>query len=190
MGFSACGGAGAVSPTRSDSTTRAAPRAPMSARIVSDRALHSRQGRSDNDGDGDNGNDDNRWGYAASPVYRRAVVALLERYYALASAGDGAAGCSLTYSLLAEEIPELYGEPPGPPGLRGSTCEQVMSKLFRQKHRQLVADSATLEVIGVRVKRLRGLALLHFRGSPERDIPVHLEHGAWRVDAVLDGAIG
>jgi hypothetical protein len=159
MGFSACGGASAVSGTRSDSTASAAPRAPLAARVVSNRSPHSRQGRSDNDGDGDNGKDDNGWGHAASPVDRQAVVGLLKRYYAVATAGDAAAGCALIYSLLAEEVPELYGEPPGPPSLRGSTCEEVVSKLFRQKHRQLVVDSATLEVIGVRVKRQDGKTL-------------------------------
>ncbi len=190
VGVSACGGAGKGASADSHAASNAAATATTVRTVVSDPALHHHQVKSDNDGDGDNSDDDIRWGNAASAAERQAVITLVRRYYALAAASNGAAGCSLIYSLLAEEIPELYGEPPGPPSLRGGTCAVVMSELFKHKHRQLVADSATLEVIGVRVKRLRGLALLHFAGSPERDIPVHREHRAWRIDALLDSGLG
>lgn len=189
VGFDACGDASKDVRSSSHTALKPTTTAAMSGAIVSNPTPHP-TAKPDNDGDGDNGNDDDRWGSAASSTDRRAVVALVKRYYAVAAAGDGAQGCALIYSLLAEEIPELYGEPPGPPSLRGGTCAVVMSKVYRQKHRQLVAKVAMIDVIGVRVKRLRGLALLRFKGGPERDIPVHREHRAWRIAALLDGGLG
>jgi hypothetical protein len=38
----------------------------------------------------------------------------------------------------------------------------------------------------VRVKGSRGLALLGFRATPERQIPLRRERGAWKVEALLD----
>lgn len=186
----ACGEAGRDTHSGSQVTFNATTTATTSGTTVSNAVTRHDLGKSDNDGDGDNGDDDDRWGHAASEADREAVVALVKRYYGFAAAGDGGAGCALIYSLLAEEIPELYGEPPGPPSLRGGTCAAVMSKVFKQKHRQLVADTASIDVIGVRAKRLRGLALLRFKGSPERDIPVHREHNAWKINALLDGGLG
>jgi len=144
----------------------------------------------DNDGDGDGGGDDERWGHAAAAGDRRAVVALVKRYYAVAAAGNGSEACSLLYSLFAEEVPEVYGEPPGEPALRGKTCAIVTSKLFKQRRRRLSVQRASLEVVGVRVRGLRGLALLRFKGKPERDIPVHRERRMWKIDALIDGGLG
>ncbi len=189
VGFDACGDASTGVRSSSRKASKPAAIAATTGTVVSNPVAPS-TAKPDNDGDGDNGSDDDRWGSAASATDRRAVVRLVKHYYAVAAAGEGARGCALIYSLLAEEIPELYGEPPGPPSLRGGTCSAVMYKVFRQKHRLLAADVATIDVIGVRVKRLRGLALLRFKGSPERDIPVHREHGAWRIDALLDGGLG
>jgi hypothetical protein len=146
--------------------------------------------KADNDRDGDGGADDNLWGHAASAADRRDIVALVKRYYAIAAAGDGARACAILYSLFAEEVPETYGEPPGDPALRGKTCAAVMSKVFKQRRRQLIQEAPSLKVIGVRIRGLRGLALLSFRGIGERDILVHREKRLWRIDALLDGGLG
>ena len=147
--------------------------------------------RSDNDGDGDGGEDDINWGKAASSADSLRVRALVERYYRLAAAGDGAGACALILSLYSEEIPEIYGAQPDEPALRGNSCAVVMSKLFKREHRRLIDDLATLKVTRVRVKGLRGLALLSFRHSRERDIPVHrAEDGSWRISWLLDTALG
>jgi hypothetical protein len=143
------------------------------------------------DKDDDNGKDDIAWGRAASAADRRAVTSVVKSYYAAAAAGDAVRACSLMYSIFAEEIPEEYGEsPPGPPGLHGTTCAAVLAKLFKQQHRRLVADLATLEVTRVRLKGRRGLAILHFRTAAHREIPVHRERRAWKIDALLDGGFG
>jgi hypothetical protein len=143
----------------------------------------------DVDGDNENNDDDYNSGHAASTATTRAVRALVGRYYADAAAGNGAQACSLVYSIFAEEIPEEYGEPPGPPALRGSTCATVLSKLFKREHRRMAADLTQLEVAAVRVKAHHALVLLSFR-TKSREIRVHLEHGVWKIDELLDSALG
>jgi hypothetical protein len=144
---------------------------------------------SDNDGDGDGGADDIRWGEAPSPSARHAVVAVTEAYYKAAGTEDGGRACSLLYSLFEEEVAEIYGGPAAPSYLRGSTCGVVLHKLFAHEHAKLARESKDIRITGVRVKRLRGMALIHFGADPqERDIAVHLEHGVWKVSELLDVA--
>lgn len=195
LGVSACGGAdkGAgsaakVSNAAATSGTSATTSTPATTTFKATPAQHPH--KNDRDGDSDNNNDDYAYGHPASAADKRAVTALVKRYYTAAAAGNGARACSLIYSLFAEDIPEVYGEPPGPPALRGSTCATVMSKLFRQNHHQLMVDLAELKVTDVRVKRRHALALLGFKTTPPRDIRVHRERGAWKIDEVLDSGVG
>ena len=146
--------------------------------------------QADSDHDSDNNDDDYRYGEAASPTDRRLIGEVVARYYAAAAADNGAIGCSLMYSLFAEEIPEVYGEVPGPPELRGATCAAVMSKYFEIYHRQLTSDRETLEMKSVRVKRNRALAIMSFKTMPQRDILVHREYGSWKIDEMLDSNLG
>jgi hypothetical protein len=126
------------------------------------------------------------FGQAAGAADTRAVTALVKRYYAAAAASDGATGCSLLYSTIAGTVVENYGQPPGPPALRGGSCAVVMSKLFKQHRRQLAAEVATMQVTGVRVKGDQGLALLNFGSPPERHMLVRRERGAWKIGVFLD----
>jgi len=170
-----------------------------SALQVSDPATHTsnpantiatvapRSVETDIDGDNDHNSDDYAYGAAANPAVRGAVTALIKSYYAAAAAEDGARACSLIYSIFAEEIPEVYGEPPGSPTLRGGTCAIVMSKVFKQNHRTFVTEQATLHVSAVRVKRLRGRVLLIVKGLGIREMLVHREHSVWRIDSLLPG---
>ena len=135
------------------------------------------------------------FGKAASPEDTKAVIALVRRFYAAAAAGDGAAACSLMAPSLARdaglsEAAEAAHPPvPGAPNLHGDPCPTVMSLLFKEDHEQLVAESATLVVTGVRVEGAHGLALLGFKTMPERWILVAREHGAWTIDAPLDSEL-
>jgi hypothetical protein len=154
--------------------------------------------RGDDDVDADNysNSDDYRmrdYGHAANAVDRRAITALVERYYSKAVAEDGAAACSLIYSSLAKDpsltktVPEDYSSrEPHPHGLPGQSCVRATSLLFSQHHEALTADFATLQVTGVRVNRVHGLALLGFRTTSERWIPVERDGGAWKIDSLLD----
>jgi hypothetical protein len=195
MNVAACGGVGTGVRT-APSEPPTAPLASASTTTVSTTqtqlALHQDMDKdSDNPGrksyfDADDYNAPN-YPYAASAVERRTAAAVLKRYLTAAVADDGAAACSLIYSLFAETIPESYGLPPlGSPALRGDTCAKVMTKMFKQQHKQLAAELPTLEVASVRVSHNRGLAVLHFKDMPPRSITMHRERGVWKVDAVLD----
>ena len=183
-------GCGASGPTRPRATDGAAATQSRTATTSSRAGASQRGPTEDYDHDNDGGDDDVNWGRAASAAEFRAVRGVVEAYYAAGAAGEGARGCSLIYSLFAEEIPEEYGEGSGPPGLRGKTCAVVLSKLFRRRREQFRSDGATLRVFRVRVRGLRGLAFLRLAHSPIHDIPVHREHAAWRIEALLDGPLG
>jgi hypothetical protein len=136
-------------------------------------------------GDGFDGDDASvrDYGHAAGAADARAITALVTRYYAAAAAGDGASACALTYALVAESLPEEYGQPPGPLYLRGaSTCKAVLTIVFEHFHAQL---SEPVAVTAVRVDGQRGEALLGFRALPAGVIEVRREHGAWKIDRLL-----
>jgi hypothetical protein len=136
-----------------------------------------------------------RYGHKASAADGRAIISLVKRYYATAVAGDGARGCSLIYAHFANDpnlgtIAEGYPVAPSVPPLRGKSCAHIMSLLFKESHRQLAAELAGLQVTDVRVKGRHGLALLAFRATPERLIPVEREGGgAWKVASLFDKAL-
>ena len=176
VGVSACGTskvAGSASPTSSTTPTQSSL---------------SRDYDNDHDIDPSSHYDNDLYfGHAANAANRRVVTAVIKRYYTAAAAGNGAIACSMMYSRLAKEIPDVYGQsPPGPPALRGKTCAVVMSKLFEQRHHQLVTDDATLNVTGVLVEGERGLVLLRFEETPKRHIFVQLERGSWKVNMLID----
>lgn len=92
----------------------------------------------------------------------------------------------MIYSLFAETIPELIGEPPtGTPQTSGKTCAVVMSKLFKLNHAELAGELATMQVAAVREQGMRGLALLRFPDRPPHIIMVHRERGAWKIDETV-----
>jgi hypothetical protein len=130
------------------------------------------------------------YGHAASATEKMAVSAVLRRYYTVAVAGDGVQACGMISSSLARSIPKDYGQPPGPPALRGKTCSVVMSKFFAQQHRLLVAETPTMNVTRVRVKSNSALAFLAFATTPEpRDIGLERSGDTWKVTSLLDNSL-
>jgi hypothetical protein len=127
-----------------------------------------------------------KYGHAADAAEARAVTAVVKGYLAAGAASNGAAACPLLFSLLAESIPEDYGQPPGPPALRGKTCAVVMSKLFGEHHAELALHDAKLKVTGVRVSGKRGWALLGVGEGSDHMLLLHREGKAWKVDQLLD----
>jgi hypothetical protein len=186
--LAACGGTSRHVQSPSRSVGIATTRAPTSATTPTHTPTQRNESKEGNTYL--RGADDLVYSHVGSEADRRAIAAVLTAYYQAAAAEDGAKACSLIYSIFAEEIPETYGaSPPGPPSLRGRTCAEVMTKVFASHHKQIVADSASLKVTLVRIRERRGLALLQFRSGPERDIPMHLERGRWRVEALLDSGM-
>lgn len=127
------------------------------------------------------------FGHPASAADMRAIAAVVREYYAAAAADDGARLCSLLYSLFAESVADDYGHEPGPPALRGDSCRVVLTKLFRQRHRQQVAELAALRVTGARIQYHKGLALLSFGSAgPPSYIAVKRERTVWKIDVLVD----
>ena len=124
------------------------------------------------------------FGHAANVAEERTIGAIVKRYYAAAVAGDGVRACSMIYSPFAKSVAEDYGRgSAGPRYLRGgTTCQSVMSLLF--KHSQSELD-ASLAVTDVRVEANHALALLGSRSVPASFITLQREHGAWKVAELL-----
>jgi len=137
----------------------------------------------------DTNNDDSvDYGHAASAADKRAVTVMLKRYYAAATAENGAEACSMIVSSLAESVLEDYGPgSPGPSYLKvGTSCASVMTLLFRHFHSRLTVELPKLEVARVRLVGHKGLAVLSFDSMPEREIQVGRQGGIWKVDALID----
>jgi hypothetical protein len=152
----------------------------------------------DRDNDSDNptdhyyDKDDNQirfFGHSAGTSDRHAIITLVKRYYATAVIEDGSTACKMIIVSLARSLPEDLGRPPGPPYLRGKTCATIMSKLFKQSHRQLTAYANALKVTSVRVDGDHGVAILSFKTLPTRQIRLAREGGAWKLEGLLDGEL-
>jgi hypothetical protein len=124
------------------------------------------------------------FGHPASATERRKILALVRRYYAVAVAEDGPKACSMLYPSAAKEVVEEDGRLPG---LTGSTCAVVISKLFKQRHRQIVADLHSFKAVRVRIEGFDGYVVLRFaRAIAARELDLHLVGRAWRVQRALD----
>lgn len=152
----------------------------------------------ESDGDGDK-DDNNRYfmaehtdtllpsayGKEAAQADKRAVVALIKRYYTAAAAGDGATACPLLYSTLAAGLAKGQGQ--SVQSSSGGACPAVVSLLFKQQHELLAADDiATMVMVDVRVKGNVGIATVGFRTMPVGQIHVKRDRGVWKVNALLD----
>jgi hypothetical protein len=128
------------------------------------------------------------YGHAASARDKRAVAALIKRYYAVAGTEDGATACSMIPSKLASSVVEDYGRgSAGPSYMRsGTTCPATMVLLFKHFKSQLKTEIPQLKIARVRLVGHRGLAVLSFGTMPERQIHVAREGGTWKVQELLD----
>jgi hypothetical protein len=190
-GLCACGsastGAGrstsSAAASASSKTTGELSPAPLEARVDADR---------DNDvgaaEDDSNHKQDLRFGHAASPSERRGIAALVKRYYAAALAENGARGCAMLYSTLAEAAVEDDVREPGTPAYMhgATTCAQVLTALFKHYHAQLAAELPQLDVTHVRLEEHHGFAFLSFGKLAERKISVQRERHVWRMTQIYD----
>ncbi len=134
LGATSCAGGSTAS---RDSATIASQHGSASTTAAPNFSTH----KNDRDNDGDHNDDDEKvlhYGHAASPSDRRASVALVTRYFAVAAAENGAAACSMLVPFIAEAVAEQDGKSPP---LLGKTCAVVMSKLFRLHHRSACAEA-------------------------------------------------
>jgi hypothetical protein len=183
LGASSCGGSGATagSPSGADGVDGSATHLALPVIEIT----------KDDDDDSDKrpheaDNESEVFGHPADATDTRLVTELIKRYYTAAAHENGASACRLLYSVFAEAIPETYGSSTGPPGLRGDSCAVVMTKLFKQQHRQL-SGGATVKVATVRVDMNRAVALFGFDGRRATHYRLaHRERGAWKLEMLLD----
>lgn len=151
----------------------------------------------DGDGDLDGGRghydaDDQSFrafGHVASASDRRAITALVKRYYTIAAAGDGTDACALIYAPLARGYPEELGEL-GARYLHGlKSCSAILSRMFEPNRALLAAYRSRLDINAVRVSNGIGFAFLTFRGRPTRKMEVIKERGKWKMYAALDSEL-
>jgi hypothetical protein len=123
------------------------------------------------------------YGHQAGGADRRAITAVVKRYYAATRARDGRRACSLMTPVLAGAVAARYAQAPGQSSPRGGiTCPAGMRFLFEHFHTQL---SARVAVTGVRVNGNHAYALLGFRTIRAGYITMHREHGAWAITVVF-----
>ncbi len=126
------------------------------------------------------------FGNEAGVAEKQAVTATVKRYYAAVAAGDGASACALLSPGLSKSIIQSLGHSAV---LRGKGCAGILALLFKHGSAQSGASLADIEVTGVRIKGDRGFALLHSKTMPSGEISVDRENGAWKVGALIGGAL-
>jgi hypothetical protein len=186
---------GAATATHPPDTTSPAAASPASSPVlVAQPTRHDREKYDRDEDDHTNVPDDNNpspSGFlVASPADKRAITALVKRYYAAALKGDGASGCSLIDPGLVKGIPLDYGKL-GPSFLRRAkgTCPAVMSLYFKHEHRKLTSEVPQLDVPRVSVNGNQGVAFMRFGRLHERFISTLRKGSTWKIASVLDGEL-
>jgi hypothetical protein len=183
QGLAACGGSGGRAVASASTAVTVSGPAPLETKTDADK---------DNDigapSDDANNSQALDFGHAASSSEQRAITALVKRYYAAALAENGARGCALLYSTIAEAAPEDDSREPGTPAYMQhlTTCAQVLTALFKHYHPQLAAELPKLQVTRVRLEEHHGWAFLSFGTLPERRISVQRERHVWKMSQILD----
>jgi hypothetical protein len=108
------------------------------------------------------------YGHPANAAEWKVATAFVKKYYAAAAAENGAAACLLLDPLAANGLGGSYEKPSDPAYLHGKTCAEVMTKLFKHRHKLMTAENAGLEVTDVRATNETDFILLAFKGIRER----------------------
>ena len=123
------------------------------------------------------------YGHRPSAAARRAIASVVKRYYVAASADDASTACAMLLPSLANSLAEDYGRAPGPSYLRGSTtCQAVMSKLFRHAGERL---TEAITVVEVRVEGDHAQVVFSSRKMPASIILLMRQGSSWRVQETL-----
>jgi hypothetical protein len=146
----------------------------------------------DNSGPGEpsENNDDREievYGHPAGRADRLSVTAFARRYLAAASNEDGATACSMLLPNLAKSLVQHFGGPSAPNYLYGRTCAEILAKLFKHKHKQLVDEDFAFTVTAVRVAGDKAYGLMAFARYPERRyFDLERVGRAWKLNGLLD----
>lgn len=123
------------------------------------------------------------YGHSPKAAERAVISGIVKRYYAAATAGEGAVACSLLLPAIARSVPEDYGQSPGPSYLRGGkTCPAVMSMLFEHFHQELAEAP---EIVDVRVKHANAQVVLASRTMRASSFSLIHSSGSWKAQETL-----
>jgi len=128
------------------------------------------------------------YGKPATPAEWQATEAFARGYFAAAVAEDGARACPMLASWLGPTLGGSYEGPKDPTYLHGKTCPEIMTKLFKHRHRLMAKEAKGLEVTDVRVTGHTAFILLAFKGIRERRFMGLEREGAngWKLEALMD----
>jgi hypothetical protein len=152
-------------------------------------AGYDRDGDRDGSGDGPYDSDDKTYldyGHAASRPVATAITTLVHRYYADIAANDGVGACSLIDKSIVSEFAPTSGTTDRGDG----GCASALTSLFGHAFDRTSAELLAIDVTAVRVQADRALALLLLPTSEVRLMPLEREAGAWRLNGLLDVAVG
>ncbi len=123
------------------------------------------------------------YGHAPGAATLRAVGTVVRRYFAAASAANGAAACVLLEPGLARTVPEDNAGPRDPAYVRGAkSCPEVLARLFAHYHEELAAP---VTVYAVRVLGAEAHAIVASRTLPAGSVfLIHRGH-AWQLERLL-----
>ncbi len=122
------------------------------------------------------------YGHAPSATEARAVASVVERYYADAAAGNGAAACSLLPPTFSRLVGQEYGRN-GPAYLRaGRTCPAVLALEFAHVHGEL---GEAIRVFSVRVQGDRAQTIFSSRRLRASSIFAVREEGLWKIETLI-----
>jgi hypothetical protein len=144
----------------------------------------------DRDQDYDNNDDDSYvlgFGQPAGPLDKQKITTLVRHYFSAAAVEDGARACALITPFFAETVVEQYGHTPE---LRGKTCAAVMSKLFKNNHREIADKNAHLKVMRIGIEGNIARVALSFPEIPTiKQIRIRRVGNRWTVLDLLDHLI-
>lgn len=130
------------------------------------------------------------FGSAAGRTDAREIGALVGRYYLDVAADNGAAACSLLTRGLAEGLVELQDPSAGASHAVVPDCAAFVAKELKGILGRSPGDLLGVKLIGARVKRADGIALLRLRSDESRYIRVRHEGGAWKIESLIDSEFG
>jgi len=144
----------------------------------------------DRDDDRDNNDDDwhvLQFGQVPVGAEKQAIETLVHDYFAAAVTASGRKACSLLAPFVAESVAESEGRSAA---LRGSTCAQVMTKLFELNHAELARKVPTLRVMRIGIQGTHSLVALDMPAIPiVHQVILRQVGGRWTMRSLLDGIL-
>lgn len=145
--------------------------------------------KTDGDRDADNNDDDGDvrgFGRVARKQDEQSISTLVKRYYAATAKPDAGEACSLLDGIVAES---LSSDVTGQTGASLKGCASQATKLFEYAAGRSDVGAGSVDVVRVRVKSGKALAIVRLPSGEERYMPVTREKGGWKIAALFDSGM-